>query len=63
MFSSVMTSHEDFPADNLVCGPVVDDGMSGKFLLAVGAPQIAFGVILYYHVGIALYKCSGAFLI
>jgi len=57
-----MTSHKDFPTDNLVRRSVVDDGMSGKLLTARRTFEVALSVIRHYHVGVALYKRSSAFL-
>ena len=55
----MMTSHKDFPSDNLMCGPVVDDSVPGEFLPTIGALEITTCVILHYHVGITFYECSG----
>ena len=58
----MMTSHKDFPADNLVRRSVVDDGVSGKLLTTRRTFEIALSVIRHYHIGIALNKRSRAVL-
>lgn len=62
MFSSMMTSHKDFPSNNLMCGSVMDDGMASELLTARRTLEIALGVVRHYHVGVTLNERSGIFL-
>ena len=61
MLSTTETFHEDFPLDNLMSGPIVDDGVSSKFLTTRRAFQVALSVIRLYHVGVALNERSSTF--
>ncbi|MBI1833960.1 MAG: hypothetical protein HYR90_04000 [Candidatus Andersenbacteria bacterium] len=50
----MVAPHKDFPSDNLMSGPVMDGGVPGERLTAFGTLEVAVGVILHNHVGIAL---------
>lgn len=46
----MMTSHEDFPSNDLVCRPIMNDGVSSKFLTTRRALKITLSIVRRYHI-------------
>ena len=56
-----MTLHEGLPLDDLVSGPIVNDGVSSELLTAGRTLEVASRVVRRDHVGIALDERTRAF--